>query len=363
MILPSQQNNSASEKKQVDDWKVKNAIIHTMQKDLDNPNPIQDKTASIESPKEKNSPSAPIIKNTTENSTRTSPFLTAQQPAKNVPTPENNLASMGKSQIKPLPANSAIQERPVKEFHQQEQRTGRSVVIVAFLILIAGLGAYYFITVRNATPEASVTSTDSSANSPSDNYLKNNSEFYPEKPNYLIIDLAETDQSKIKETLSQYADKVAASNISSVVEFLVIDPQKNPIEFSVFSDKINLTLSTSLSAQLEKSFSLFLYNDNGKRRLGLSIDIEDEADVRKAMIQEEESLAEEIESLFMTSEYHLTSLNYSNSQHDATPIRYSNITSPEDLSIDYAVSGKKLIIGTTKMTLRSILDYYTRASN
>lgn len=365
MVLPGQGKNSIPEKKQIDNWKVKNAVIHTMQKDLEDPSSSSDKSVSFESPNENKSPFAPAPKNVPESAPQASPFLTATPTQKSPLAPESKPLFARRAQIKSLPVLSPIQEKPVEELHQQGQKVGRSIMIatVISIILIAGLGAYYFITTRQSAPDSTPAAVvDSSGEASSENSPKNNSEFSLEKANYLTIDPTKTDKTKIKEMLSQYADKVASANISSAVEFSVVDPQKSPVDFSTFAGKLNLTLSKPLSVQLEKSFSLFIYNDNGKKRVGLAIDIKDESAVKKAMLQEEKLLAKEIEGLFLASQYKINSSKYFDSQYKDIAIRYSNITSPEDLSVDYAVSGKKLLIGTTKMTLRSILDYYEQAS-
>lgn len=367
MVLPGQEKNHIPEKKQVDDWKAKNAVIHTMQKDLEYPGSPSDRSVSFESPNENKSPFAPAPKSIQENAPGISPFLSSSPAPKSPLAPESKPISVGigRAQIKPLPVFSPIQEKPVEDLHRQGQKVGRSIMIaiVISIILIAGLGAYYFVTTRQSapdlTPAAIIDSTDTSR---LENAPKNNSEFSLEETNYLTIDPTKTDKTKIKEIFSQYADKVASANISSAVEFSVVDPQKNPVDFSVFAGKLNLTLSKPLSAQLEKSFRLFLYNDNGKKRAGLAIDIKDESATKKAMLQEEKSLAKEIEGLFLASQYKINPSSYLDSQYRDANIRYSNITSPEDLSVDYTVSGKKLLIGTTKLTLRSILDYYAQAS-
>jgi hypothetical protein len=116
---------------------------------------------------------------------------------------------------------------------------------------------------------------------------------------------------------------------------------------------------------LSDKFSLFLYNDSNNVRLGLAVDSKDttEINLKKTLTQGEAALAKNIEPLFLPSEYTIANKAYNTSYYNGAEIRYLNIISPEDLSVDYTIFQDKWIIGTTKMTLRSIIDSYAATAD
>lgn len=179
-------------------------------------------------------------------------------------------------------------------------------------------------------------------------------------PNYLRLEIETLDTEKVKTTLRSHAQKVAEENYSSPIEFIPTDAENKPLSLKAFSTLLELKFSPALMALLGDNFTLFIYNDITAPKFGLVIESRDDINLAKVLLQEEKKLADEISPIFFTSEY-LTEKKFATSAYGSVNIRYQNIISPDTLSVDYAISENKLIIGTTKLTLRSILDKISSA--
>lgn len=188
--------------------------------------------------------------------------------------------------------------------------------------------------------------------------------FSTDKPNYLILDIKTADSAKIKLEIKDRIDKIIAdTKITTPVEFVVSDANFTPLSFKYFAGTFKLTLPVKLIANLEDKFSLFIYNENGTAKLGLLLDAKDEKLAKTQMTQAENLLINQLKPLYLDLVYTIKDKKFSSSQYKDLAIRYNNLvsTTPE-ISLDYAITGKKLIIGTSKATLRSIYDYLKNAT-
>ncbi len=181
--------------------------------------------------------------------------------------------------------------------------------------------------------------------------------FSTDKPNYLVLDLKTADAAKIKTEIKDRTEKIITAEIKTPVEFVVSDENFNPATFKDFAGKFGLKLSARLLANIEDKFSLFINNDNGIAKLGLVLDAKNEKTAKTQFLQEEALIITELAPLYLDNAYTVATKKFSASQYGDLAIRYNNLTSASELSLDYALYGKKIIIGTSKTTLRSIYDY------
>ena len=186
--------------------------------------------------------------------------------------------------------------------------------------------------------------------------------FSESSPNYLPLGANSEDKEKTKDLLAQYIQKVTTEGYTNPVEFIPTDEKNAPLTFSDFSVRFGLSLSPALTSNLGDTFSLFIYNDAVVSRVGLVIDSKDEKTLNQTLIQEEKNLADEISSLFFIDSYSKDKPFYDN-EYKNVKIRYQNIISPENLSVDYAIYKNKLLIGTTKMTMYALIDHLDQMSN
>jgi hypothetical protein len=239
--------------------------------------------------------------------------------------------------------------------------------IIIFIILIAGGAGYYFWSTRFNQPED--IPEVPLENSPEDTDTSSNetpvlSDFSTSQPNYLSLDIMNSDAAGIKNILRDYANKVSALNPSTPIEFLITDSTNNPVPFSTFAQKSTLNFPPDMLAQTKPEFSFFIYPDNGLMNFGLAISLKDGNQMETLFSQNEKNIARQLEPLYLPSTYTLPdNKSFSVSGYNGRTIHYLNITSPEELSVDYTIFNNQLMIGTTKATLRSILDYLDKQKN
>ena len=316
--------------------------IHTMKEDLENeknPHPENKNIASeLEAPKK------------TENRTtpeKTSPFLSSQS---------------WNEQRKEDKKEEAHLETEIKT----HKAMGKAVVIgtIIFIILVLAAGGYYYwaVKINGSLKEASLPEI-SAEQIPTP--IETSPDIIADKPNYLSLDIDNSNSAAIKEEIKTYAAKAAKLNTISPIEFIITDKQNNPVSFQKFSQAMEITLPENIISIIGTDFSLYIYSDNNQARIGLSLPVSDESTLKTTLLQEEPNLPKELEPIFLAESYALTDIyNFNASIYDnlSIPVRYANITSPEDLSVDYAIFNNQLFIGTTKMTLRAILDYFNQQS-
>jgi len=224
--------------------------------------------------------------------------------------------------------------------------------IFIFLFLASGAIIYYYSITKNSDKDTSISSETVP---PKEEAIV----FSIEKPNYLPMDIANSDSENARQAINKYAEKVLASGSLAPAEFIVTDLKNNPIGFGEFASKIGISFSPELLSNLEteNKFSLFIYNSSNRARLGLVIDSKDDYKLKASIFQEESDLPEKLKPLLQNISFTTEKKSFSSGSYANTEIRYINLISPEDLTVDYTIYKNKLIIGTTKMTIQSIMDY------
>ena len=338
-----QQQNFSQDK----DLKIEDIPIHTMAQDIyaiEHPDEKREEDAVTERPAK-----AVIVQNLTEKQ-KTSPFL---KPVTEI---------MPEKIPSPLKTETAAEPAP-QEDTPSASKNGTLAILASILILvIVGSGVYYFLSTQKKNIEpAAVALPAPTAPEPADERTQTpvpepTMELSPTNPNYLPVDLANSDSAALKSTLDEYVQKVQDSAIATPVEFLIVDPGNNPVAFEIFAKKLGLTLSPALMANLGDSFSLFIYNDQDAMRLGLSVDSKNDARLKTGLSAEEKTLTQGLQPLIIPADYQFKSVIFNTGDYNGVAIRYLNASDTANLSVDYAISGKQLIIGTSKMTARMILD-------
>jgi hypothetical protein len=175
--------------------------------------------------------------------------------------------------------------------------------------------------------------------------------FSETNPNYLRVENGALIGDKIKSTMGQ----VSQEGYVPPIEFIMTDTQNKPITFKAFSELLSIKLSPLVLESLSDNFSLFVYNDLAGPKVGIAVESKNDTNLGKALAQEEAAMADEINPLFFNNNYNKAKL-FNSSEYGGAKIRYQNIISPEMLSIDYSIYKNKFLIGTTKLTMRAIID-------
>ncbi len=181
--------------------------------------------------------------------------------------------------------------------------------------------------------------------------------YMAEQPNILSFDTETVTAEAIKATLLQAAQTIKQDNLSGAIEFLIRDQKLNPLAFSRFAYLAKISLPTELLGTLDEPFSLYIYQDNGRPRLVLLAYVKDEPAFAAILLRNEKRLAQAIEPLFLdVTTAPKNNVVFRESRHLGRPVRYANIDATLGLSVDYAVRGRQWIVGTSKESLRAVLD-------
>lgn len=182
-----------------------------------------------------------------------------------------------------------------------------------------------------------------------------------ENPNYLVIESFSSQTAEaIKATLTRTAQEIMAEGETLPVELVVSDETNGQIPFETFATAAGLKFAPDFMANFTGGFSLFVYNDGGQARLGLVAQINSDKATSGSMAavvrKTEKTLADNLAMLFLDSPYQLGANEFKDGKYGDSAIRYLNLNPDMNLSVDYAFSGNQWVVGTSKNSIRAILD-------
>jgi hypothetical protein len=181
--------------------------------------------------------------------------------------------------------------------------------------------------------------------------------YFVEQPNILSFDIETVTAEEIKKTILQAGQAIKKDNLTGAIEFLIRDQKLNPLAFSRFAYLAKLSLPAELLGTLDEPFSLYITIDEGRPRLSLLTYVKDQPAFTAVLLKNEKKLAQSIEPLFLdVTTASKNNLTFRDSSYLDRPVRFVNIDTTLGLSVDYAVRGRQWIIGTSKGSLRSVLD-------
>jgi hypothetical protein len=247
---------------------------------------------------------------------------------------------------------------------------GKTLFITAIILVVAAFafGGYYFWNTRVSNNQASITEESEVASNqalPSETASEivteppteiTPSQFSQSNPNYLPIDIGTATADSISKLFIEKASEVKDSGSITPVEFIVTDTNNDPVSFSAFNYISGMKLPVNILTSLGDKFSLYFFNDNGNMRMGMATEMKDKDKVTSGMQNEESSLVADLSPLFMGMAIKDTDKIFKNSTYNNFSIRYNNLDDQNLTSLDYNITDKYLVIGTSKQTLRSMLD-------
>lgn len=231
---------------------------------------------------------------------------------------------------------------------------------VTILVTLLGGGIVWYFTqstkqgagdVSSSVPEETVTIQTTIGGSGTEKQLP----FSADTPNYLMVDIETVTAESFRQQLDQSGALITAAQMTRPVEFLLTDKNNNPIAFSRFAYLMKLALPGDLLAAFGESFSIFLYSDQGKARVGLALSLSDAAG-EKLVTQKERIFPYIFRSLFFPGMTVPRESVFRSGVHNAEKIRFVNIDETQGLSFDFVLHSNEWLIGTSKDTLRAMLD-------
>lgn len=246
-----------------------------------------------------------------------------------------------------------------------EESIGKKTTIALLIVMLlaaAGGGAYYFWQTRVEHVPVAVPSALQDILPQRGEVLVSDTSEVPQYPfslnesNPFVIDVEMETLSTLQEKLVDNAKKMQTADMRVPVQFTVVDKNNAPIAFFIFASVFNLGLSGDLLNSLGNDFSLYLFLDNGAPRLGLTVSFKDIESARALLKTSEKTLPVSLKNLFLEDVSTGSDVAFQNGIYESVPTRFFNFDTPEPLSIDYAFMRDYLVIGTSKDTLRAIID-------
>lgn len=178
-----------------------------------------------------------------------------------------------------------------------------------------------------------------------------------EQANLLSFDTETVTAEAITTEFLKIALTVQENRLQGPITFLVRDQNYNPLAFSRFAYLLGLDLDPALLNTLDEDFALYFYMDGERPRMGLQVTIRDQVTFTAALKTAETTLPKVFEPFFLDkTTAPKTKLAFQSGLYQEQPLRYVNIDAPMNLSIDYALRNGQWLVGTSKNTLRALLD-------
>lgn len=231
------------------------------------------------------------------------------------------------------------------------------VALLAVLLTIAGL-SYWFIFKKETAIPGEMANTPIAPSLPIPPTAPDSpAKYQSDQPNILSFDTETVTPGEIKSALLQAGQAIAEEGLSEPIEFLIRDQKLNPLAFSRFAYLAKLEFPGSLLETLDESFSIYLYTDAGRPRTVLLVYAKNQEAFALELEKNEGLIPPAIEPLFLDmTTAPKTNLVFRDGSHLERPVRFTNVDSSMGLSVDYAVRGRQWLIGTSKNSLRAVLD-------
>ena len=336
--------------------------VHTMKKDV--LNPPTGKNVNTVLPKEEQSFFA---KSAQPKQEEINPFLDTQD--QSVQKEKTTFMSGPKvppmEKINQLPSDIAKNASlPLKKQvpPQKSKNTLHIVMIIFVVVFLVGaiaFGGYLLMGQRVAdVTEDTLQEQPSTVNDTQQATVKDTEIYSKDLPNYFSFDVeSQTTKSDITTELNTIKNNLQQSDIQEPISFIVTDQKENPVSFHVFAISAGLSIPQEIMASLEENFEIYAYKDatNGVR-FGFVIDIKNVKLLQDNLKIKENEIPKGITLILDGMDTTPTTVVFKDSAYNTYAIRFANLDATETYSVDYTISGQRFIVGTSKSTLRAMLD-------
>jgi len=229
-------------------------------------------------------------------------------------------------------------------------------LVIVLVVAASGAGFYYYwFNIRStspATPAVPASST-TPAGIPASTESQNNN------LRNLVVDTS-LGQSEIKNAIQKFATEFSASaSESDLIEVKIVGKDGQSVGKKDFFSGIGVVAPDPVLMKLSEDYSLFAKKESGSVKLGFVFKSVTSSGLASEMKSWEPTLPTDLSPLYVGQA--LTGKGtFSSSRYKNADIRYLNFSSPTDTSLDYSVISNFLVIGSSKGTIRSILDYMSQ---
>lgn len=246
---------------------------------------------------------------------------------------------------------SAIKTSPVVV--TPKNRTIYALLAVFVLLCVGAGGAYYWIVRQNSDQSEYVIEDDGKATG-EDLEETISADYTTTAINTLLIN---NDGSDITSVINEAVASVGELFQGDVFQFVFAKKNNptSPLTMQEVMSLMHIQFSQDITNQMNDGVTWFLYNDVDGVKSGFSAKVLNVEVAKNLFKDEEPMLSQEVQNIFIRS-ITPVSTAFSDSLHRNYAIRYLNIDSLQSQSVDYTFRGDSLILGTSKMTIRAMLD-------
>jgi hypothetical protein len=293
-----------------------------------------------------------------------------KEPVERINYTPDDIVSKGKDKKKP------------KKAKKQKKSMGIIMIILVIIFLLGAVGfaAYFFLFNKPSVPIEDESNNSIEENQdvsvedmPQDNIIDDAKQividvpdetestqqtYSTELPNYFSFDVeSSTSEADIATELTTIATNIQKQDITEPISFIVTDANNNPVSFNVFAMSSGITLAQDILSALEEDFELYAYSDgiNGVR-FGFVIDAKNADTLQTALTANETTLPEAFDPFLNGMGATAVNVVFADSAYKTHPIRYFNLNATETYSVDYTINNLQWVVGTSKNTMRAILD-------
>lgn len=240
---------------------------------------------------------------------------------------------------------------------KKERKGWLKWLIGGAILLIVAVAAWWYFFMRAEVPVEPVVENPTPTPAAVIAVVTNEAPYSLSAPNYLSIDTETITPEGLRALLKQLGERIIEAKMTEPVEFLLTDKNNNPLAFSRFAYLMQLDLAPDLLAMIDESFTLSLFNDAGKATLGLGLSFVGAAETSDLFrSQREASMPYAFRTLLYDGLTVPREASFRSGLYNGQTVRYVNIDVAQNVSFDYALRGKTWLIGTSKDTLRAMLD-------
>lgn len=355
--------------------------VHTMAKDNELITQQSVKTVSKSlSQQQKQQKTTPVLKEKKEQpvNTTANPFLAKDGGKKDIST---HSFALKKSRNVSEKINQTSADMTPKVEKNMEQKMDENIepikkpkktlqimmifFIIVFLFGVIGFTVYFFFLSDKKTAGSDV--RDIVVETPAEQELVFETEitdntigqtYATDLPNYISFDVESvTAAADIAQELLMIEKNMIIENVIVPISFIVTDVNNNPVSFHVFAMSAGMIIPQDVLTSLEENFEIYAYHDPSQGvRFGFVIDAKNVNTLQEALRAQELQLPNAFASILGDSVTDATTLTFNDSVYGAYAIRYVNLDPAEAYSVDYTTHDQKLLIGTSKGTMRSMID-------
>lgn len=261
---------------------------------------------------------------------------------------------------KPAPKESFPPEHAENQPLPQKKSKGGLVLTLVVVLVVAAAGAgfyYYWFNIRSSSSGTSTSATPTAPTPPVASPAPAQSQ--NKNLRNLVVDTSQG-PTETKNAIQKFAtDFSASASENDLVEVKIIGKDGQPVGKKDFFSGVGVTVPDPVLMKLSEDYSLFARKEGDAVKLGFVFKTVTSSGLSDEMKNWEPTLPTDLAPLY-AGQAPTGAGPFNSSLYKNADIRYFNFSSPADTSLDYSVISNFLVIGSSKDTMRAILDYMSQ---